>query len=406
MIGSLKWAADQGNSYGLTNYGVCLEYGLGIAKNLSGAVKYYKLSADQGNPIGQCNYAMCTASGIGDLKDVGKAATYFQLSVKCGYSRAQAKLDHFTALWERTDPAKSLLSDWIKDFHNMTEIRVLGKGRFGIVKLVEDPTTKTQIAVKYFNKPDDIDLDHDAMFLREVELLVRLQHPCILQIIGYSLSNRKGRAQIGMKFAVNGSLRSVLNPTPRPSFMNGTGIAIILYGVAYGMAFLHSKGAIHRDLKPENILLDECGWPKIGDFGSGKFVDLKLTQTTMVGDWLYMAPEMYYSNEYTTAVDVFSYGLIVYELVVGYPVFSPDDPPMVLMRKVTSGVRGEIPKAVSVVSKKLIERCWAADPNNRPSFDKILVTLDKAQFGVALGVDPAKVRDYATDISQASPTTN
>jgi serine/threonine protein kinase len=183
--------------------------------------------------------------------------------------------------------------------------------------------------------------------------------------------------------------------------MNGTGFAIILYGVASGMAFLHSKGAIHRDLKPENILLDECGWPKIGDFGSSRFVDVKLTQTTMVGDSLYMAPEMYDSNEYTTAVDVFSYGLIVYELVVGHSVFSPDDPPLVLMRKVTGGVRGEIPEAVSVMLKELIKRCWSGDPENRPSFDEILFTLDKAQFGVALGVDPAKVRAYATAISQA-----
>jgi serine/threonine protein kinase len=110
---------------------------------------------------------------------------------------------------------------------------------------------------------------------------------------------------------------------------------------------------------------------------------------------------MYDSNEYTTAVDVFSYGLIVYELVVGHSVFSPDDSPLVLMRKVTGGVRGEIPEAVSVVPKKLIKRCWAADPDNRPSFDEILFTLDKAQFGVAADVDPAKVRAYVTAISQA-----
>jgi TPR repeat protein len=297
MIRNFKWAADQGNSYGLTNYGVCLEYGLGIVKNLSAAADYYKLSADQGNPIGQCDYAMCAASGIGVLKNIGEAESYFRLSVKCGYSRAQVKLDHFTALWERTDPVKSKLSDWVKKFDHMIKIRVLGKGQFGVVKLVEDPATKARIAVKYINNASEVDRDQGAKFVKEVEMLVRLQHPCVLPIIGYSLPTPKAQAQVGMEFAVNGSLRSVLSQVPRPSFMDGTGIAIIIYGVAYGMEFLHSKGVVHRDLKPENILLDERGGPKIGDFGSGRFVDSKLTQTMMVGTPLYMAPEMYQGDE-------------------------------------------------------------------------------------------------------------
>jgi serine/threonine protein kinase len=204
-----------------------------------------------------------------------------------------------------------------------------------------------------------------------------------------------------MEFAVNGSLRSAVNQIPRPSFMDGTGIAIIISGVAYGMAFIHSKGIIHRDLKPENILLDERGWPKIGDFGSSRFVDLKLTQTIMVGTPLYMAPEMYNINQYTKAVDVFSYGLIIYELLVGHSVFSPDDSPFVLMRKVTRGVRAKIPETTCEAPRKLIKRCWAADPDNRPSCDEILFTLNKAQFGVAPDMDDVKVKAYLTAISQA-----
>jgi serine/threonine protein kinase len=126
----------------------------------------------------------------------------------------------------------------------------------------------------------------------------------------------------------------------------------------------------------------------------------------MVGTPLYMAPEMYQANEYTTAIDAFSYGLIVYELLVGHSVFSPQDSPFDLMRKVTSGVRAEIPEAIGEVPRKLIKRCWAADPDNRSSFDEILFILDKVQFAVTPDVDPAKVRAYVTAVSHARPTTN
>jgi hypothetical protein len=69
--------------------------------------------------------------------------------------------------------------------------------------------------------------------MREVELLVGLQHSCILPIIGYSLPTQEAQAQVGMEFVVNDSLRFAVNQSPRPSFMDGTGIAIIIYGVAY-----------------------------------------------------------------------------------------------------------------------------------------------------------------------------
>jgi hypothetical protein len=75
------------------------------------------------------------------------------------------------------------------------------------------------------------------------------------------------------------------------------------------------------------------------------------------------------------------------------------------MRKVTSGVRAEIPEAIGEVPRNLIKRCWAADPDNCSSFDEILFILDKVQFGVTPDVDPTKVQAYVTAVSHARPTT-
>jgi len=298
------------------NYSVCLEFGLGVPANVTEAAKYYKLSADQDNPIGQSNYGCCLAIGRGVSQNLSAALRFLRLSAAVGHSMAKVKLDEYRGFEDRP------ISEWIKDFRVMREIGVLGKGGFGVVELVEDAPTGERIAVKSLHDPDEPDPDFGVRFMHEVEMLIRLRHPCVLSIVGYLLPTQTSRAQIGTEFAVNGSLRSALdklrNGSP-PNFMNGTGIAIIVSGLAHGMKFIHSSGVIHRDLKPENVLLDERGWVLIGDLGSCRLVDMKVTQTKLVGTPLYMAPEMYDEGEYTAAVDVYSFGLIVYELLAGGP---------------------------------------------------------------------------------------
>jgi serine/threonine protein kinase len=91
---------------------------------------------------------------------------------------------------------------------------------------------------------------------------------------------------------------------------------------------------VHRDLKPEDILIDERGFAQIGDLGSSRLFDLGLTLTTHVRTPLYMAPETYDESDYTPAGGIDSFGLILYELVVGEPVFRPTIGRNVLCRKV------------------------------------------------------------------------
>jgi serine/threonine protein kinase len=92
------------------------------------------------------------------------------------------------------------------------------------------------------------------------------------------------------------------------------------------MRFIHSEGFVHRDLKANNLLIDEGGRCRIGDWGSSKFIVKGAIRWTggVVGSVQYAAPELYDEPPCSEKIDVFAFGLILYELVVGRPVFDPD----------------------------------------------------------------------------------
>jgi serine/threonine protein kinase len=90
------------------------------------------------------------------------------------------------------------------------------------------------------------------------------------------------------------------------------------------MEFIHSQGMVYRDLKYANILLDAVGRIRLGDFGSTKFIKGAIPLSgNYQGTIQYQAPEIYGEDPYTQKVDVFSFSLVLYEILVGYPVFSP-----------------------------------------------------------------------------------
>lgn len=121
-----------------------------------------------------------------------------------------------------------------------------------------------------------------------------------------------------MEFQKKGSLADIIRKTPNK--LDNTIRQIILLGIAYGMNFLHSQDVIHRDLKLENIVLDENNYPKIIDFGAGKFLDkdsLLNTQSTQIGTLLYMSPEYLNDNFFVKKSDVYSFSFIIFEVVTG-----------------------------------------------------------------------------------------
>jgi serine/threonine protein kinase len=114
---------------------------------------------------------------------------------------------------------------------------------------------------------------------------------------------------------------------------------------------------MHRDLKPSNILLDEKHLARIGNFGSRRLVEIGLAHTNDFGTPLHMAPEMA-EQEYRNKVDVFSFVMILYEIVLGKKPLPDAMFPWQIVRGIQRGKYGEIPDPVLPFTKSLIERFW------------------------------------------------
>jgi serine/threonine protein kinase len=166
------------------------------------------------------------------------------------------------------------------------------------------------------------------------------------------------------------------------------------------MRFIHSEGFVHRDLKPSNVLIDEKGRCRIGDWGSSKLT-VKSANRWMGGivcTIQYAALELYGNPPYSEKIDVFAFALILYELVVGRPVFGPDLLPEQIMKKVLDDVRPGLSPEMSEDVNILIRRCWARNPSDRPPFDHILGAFLRIRFKVLPDVDSDVVKAFLADI--------
>jgi serine/threonine protein kinase len=273
--------------------------------------------------------------------------------------------------------------------------REIGSGGSGRVTLERDPTSQKLIAVKHIVLRDGI-----TDLVREVEALAQLNHPCVLRLLGFSLPHGSTSSQIHFEYARNGSLDRVLVETRHGyarSFWNGTGIGIIICGIVLGMRYVHWCRVVHRDLKPGNIFLDENGHALIGDFGSSRidYDDGTPTGGCECGSVHYAAPELFEEGASgTEASDVFSFGLILYEVLVGSAVFCSSLPPLEVVRRRRVGWMPRIPATCGGVLSDLIARCWSPAPQTRPSFQDILSLFQRHSFRVFPNADALQIDKY------------
>jgi serine/threonine-protein kinase len=288
----------------------------------------------------------------------------------------------------------------LAEFH---QVALLGCGSVGAVKLMENKEGE-RYAVKFFawtrSHMDQLGL---AAFSREFEACCKLNHPCIVPVYGFSAATPQSEAVLVMKYMESGSLEDVIERVKAgdpPSFWTHTGIAIIITGIALGLEFIHSKGFGHRDLKPENLLLDKDGRCYIGDLGSSRLLEGATRLSDDKSTCEYMAPELY-DREYTAKVDVFSFGLILYEILVGRGVYAGQDlSEFRIMYMAMNDIRAELPSEMSSDVKLLITRCWSGDPDCRPSFGDIRRVLERIQFKILPDVDSLAVKRFVSDVRQ------
>jgi serine/threonine protein kinase len=397
-------SADQGNAFGQYNYGICLNHGQGIAKNLSEATRYFKMSADQGNADAQNGYGICLKNGEGVAKNLSEAARYFKMSADQG--NGDADKEYHLCRKELSASESISVADGIIDLQGFKNVRELGRGRFGIVWLTENKNNEI-LAVKYIEVGPTFD---SGRLLREVSVLTSLNHPCIVRIAGWSLPNEECRkARIATEFMINGSVEDALVRVKKgdiPRFWTHTNITKMMIGVVLGMKYLHSRNIIHRDLKPGNLLIDENGQIRIADFGTAKLEDCGTT-TDVIGTLAYMAPEALDGSGPTKKFDVFAFGLIIYEILVGESVFPKTGSALQIAGMHVKGIRPDIPKGIHGSVGKLIQQCWSNNPEDRPTFDKIFDKLERDWFPFFKDVDHAACEAFIASVrSEESRTGN
>ncbi|XP_026425299.1 putative receptor-like protein kinase At4g00960 isoform X1 [Papaver somniferum] len=200
---------------------------------------------------------------------------------------------------------------------NFSEANKLGEGGFGSVykgTLVD----KQEIAVKRLSKNSG---QGEQEFKNEVTLVAKLQHRNLVKLVGFSLAGEE--KLLIYEYMPNGSLDQILFDSDKCTQLDWERRYRIIGGIARGLVYLHEESRlkiIHRDLKASNILLDKDMNPKIADFGMARLFVLEQTQDStkrIVGTHGYMAPEYVMYGEYSVKSDVFSFGVLVLEILCG-----------------------------------------------------------------------------------------
>jgi serine/threonine protein kinase len=262
----------------------------------------------------------------------------------------------------------------------------VGKGTFGEVTCERDPQNpETTIAIKR------LDSTPWTSFLRELEILMQVQHPCIIEIKGWSPTD-PGTFKIRMRFAANGTLRDHLGKGARAGvgFLGDrTRQACLICDIVMGMRHIHSCGFMHRDLKPENILLDENWRGLICDFGMSRSRSATGLPTRDAGTPAYAAPEQRQAGVYyTEKVDVFTFGLIAYEIIDGRWAFETPE---------SLELRDPGP-CFGPMMQNLIRRCWSSNPRARPSFHDILHEFEMSGWAILPNADANLIRESVSRV--------
>ncbi|KAI7900735.1 camp-dependent protein kinase 6 [Cokeromyces recurvatus] len=234
--------------------------------------------------------------------------------------------------------------------------RTLGTGSFGRVHLVQSKINKHYYALKVLKKAEIVKLKQVEHTNNEHSILISVQHPFIVNLWG-SFQDCANLYMV-MDYIPGGELFSYLRKSKK--FSND--VARFYAGeVLLAIAYLHSKNVIYRDLKPENLLLDAHGHIKITDFGFAKIVP-DITWT-LCGTPDYLAPEIIQTKGYGKAADYWALGVLIFEMLAGYPPFY-DDNQFKLYEKILT-TQPKYPSSMDSAAKDLLKHLLTPDLSQR-----------------------------------------
>ncbi|KAG7509540.1 mitogen-activated protein kinase kinase kinase 7 isoform X2 [Solea senegalensis] len=250
------------------------------------------------------------------------------------------------------------------NYENIEVEEVVGRGAFGVV--CKAKWKGKDVAIKTIESESE-----RKAFSVELRQLSRVNHPNIVKLYG----SCKSPVCLVMEYAEGGSLYNVLHGAePLPYYTASHAMSWCLQ-CSQGVAYLHGmkpKALIHRDLKPPNLLLVAGGTVlKICDFGTA--CDIQTHMTNNKGSAAWMAPEVFEGNNYSEKCDVFSWGIILWEVITRRKPFDEiGGPAFRIMWAVHNGTRPPLIKNLPKPIESLMTRCWSKDPSQRPSMEEIV----------------------------------
>jgi serine/threonine-protein kinase len=296
------------------------------------------------------------------------------------------------------------------NFNEMEVIRDLTTGKSGEVRLLRDRRNGNTFVVRLQTRPGGNESKFASKFMETVLVLSSCSHPCLLGFVGWSFPRESHPGQIGCEYAEGGSLRSHLTGG---KLVDDTLIAIITCGLVRGMKYLHSRGIVHRNLCPDTIFIDSSLHPKIGGLEALSLWSSEFALDQRIESSYYTAPELYrwavgsdqdqdpdqcQDKEYAQLADVYSFGLILYEMIIGRPVFGSNIGHEQLILMASGTDRPELPRTLNCGVRRMIRQCWSADVELRNSFDVIWRQLENLNFQITPRVDCERVCNYIREI--------
>ncbi|XP_048050689.1 mitogen-activated protein kinase kinase kinase 13 isoform X3 [Megalobrama amblycephala] len=254
---------------------------------------------------------------------------------------------------------------WEVPFEEISELQWLGSGAQGAVFLGKFHSE--EVAIKKVREQKETDIKH----------LRKLKHPNIISFKG--VCTQAPCYCIIMEYCAQGQLYEVLRAgrkiTPRL-------LVDWASGIASGMNYLHLHKIIHRDLKSPNVLVTQNDGVKISDFGTSKELSDKSMKMSFAGTVAWMAPEVIRNEPVSEKVDIWSFGVVLWELLTGEIPYKDVDSSAIIWGVGSNSLHLPVPSTCPDGFKILMKQTWQGKPRNRPSFRQILLHLDIASADV------------------------
>ena len=279
----------------------------------------------------------------------------------------------------------------------------IGKGGMATVFKAYQPSLDRYVAVKvmpsFYAEQDETFLKR---FRQEAKAIASLRHPNILIVLDYG--EQEGTTYLVMEFVEAGTLTGLMGRPMAPSQM-----ANLIEQISGALDYAHQQGVVHRDIKPSNILLPKPDWPLLTDFGLAKIVGgSQLTQSgTVAGTPAYMSPEQGRGEKVDQRTDIYSLGIVLYEMATGVVPFEAETPMAVILKNIIDPL--PLPRSKNSILAEAIElvilKALAKDPKDRyQQVGELAEALHAAVEAMPVGVAQAAPRPAQVTTLQTAPT--